>query len=96
MKAYLALTPTPAWSSNVFARDTRLAPRTGQTVVVEPNDTWGTVGATLAIAGTALGAYHGYRRNDSIGWAIGWAVLGGLFPIIAIPVAFAQGFGRRA
>ncbi len=49
----------------------------------------------LRIAGTGLGAYHGYRRNNSIGWAIGWGVLGGLFPIITTGVAAAQGFGQR-
>lgn len=49
-----------------------------------------------SLAGTGLGAYHGYKRHDSIGWAIGWGLLGGLFPIITIPVAFAQGFGKRA
>lgn len=54
------------------------------------------IGYALAgLAGTAIGAYHGYKRNDSIGWAIGWALLGGLFPIVVIPVAFAQGLGDR-
>lgn len=52
---------------------------------------WG----VLTIAGTAMGAFHGYRRNNSIGWAIGWAVLGGLFPVIAIPIMLAQGFGKK-
>lgn len=50
----------------------------------------------LSLAGTAVGAYHGFKRNNSVGWAIGWAILGGLFPIIVIPVAFAQGIGKRA
>lgn len=50
----------------------------------------------LSAAGTALGAYHGFRRNDSIGWAIGWAILGGMFPLVTIPVSVAQGFGKRA
>jgi len=38
-------------------------------------------------------AYHGYKRNDSIGWALVWFLLGGipLTPVIAI----AQGFGDR-
>lgn len=39
-------------------------------------------------------AYHGYRRNKSVGWAIGWSILGSTFPIVAIPVALAQGFGK--
>jgi hypothetical protein len=51
--------------------------------------------ALAGMAGSAIGAYHGYKRNDSLGWAIGWAFLGGLFPVIVIPVAFAQGLGER-
>lgn len=47
------------------------------------------------VAGAAGGAYHGYKRNNgSIGWAIGWAVLGGAFWPVTIPVALAQGFGK--
>ena len=49
----------------------------------------------LSTAGVALGAYHGYKRTDSVGWAVGWAVLGGLFPFVTIPVSIAQGFGER-
>jgi hypothetical protein len=48
-----------------------------------------------SMAGLAAGAYHGYKRNDSVGWAIGWAVLGSLFWPIALPIMFAQGFGQR-
>lgn len=51
--------------------------------------------AIAGVAGTALGAYHGYKRNNSVGWAIGWALLGGIAPVIVIPVAFAQGIGKR-
>ena len=51
---------------------------------------------TLGTAGIAAGAYHGYKRNNSIGWAIAWALLGGMFPFVTIPVSFAQGFGKRA
>jgi len=48
----------------------------------------------LSLAGTASGAYHGYKRNDSIGRSIGWGLLGGMFPFITIPVSIAQGFGK--
>jgi hypothetical protein len=48
----------------------------------------------LGVAGMAIGAYHGYKRNNSVGWAIGWGLLGGLIPIIVIPIAFAQGIGK--
>lgn len=57
----------------------------------------GVVFSLLGLAGTALGAYHGYRRNrGSIGWAIGWGLLGGMFPVITVPVALAQGYGKPA
>lgn len=48
-----------------------------------------------SLAGMIGGAYHGYKRNgDSVGWAIGWALLGGFWPI-TIPVMIVQGFGER-
>ena len=49
----------------------------------------------LSIAGAGLGAYHGYKRNDSVGWGVGWGVLGAMFPIFVVPIAMAQGFGKR-
>ena len=48
-----------------------------------------------APVGAAIGAYHGYKRTDSVGWAIGWSLFGGLLPILAIPIALAQGIGER-
>ena len=49
-------------------------------------------------ASMAASAYHGYKRNDSIGWALWWGFMGALFPIITPTIALAQGFGqpRRA
>jgi hypothetical protein len=46
-------------------------------------------------AGAAIGAYHGYKRNGSVGWAIVWGVLGAISPIITSAVAFAQGIDKR-
>jgi hypothetical protein len=40
--------------------------------------------------------YHGYKRNESIPWAIAWFFLGGLFPVPTVAVALAQGFGKKA
>jgi hypothetical protein len=49
----------------------------------------------LDVASVGLSAFHGYRRhNGSIGAAVGWGLLGGLFPVITPAVAFAQGFGK--
>ena len=50
-----------------------------------------------AIAGTvsmAASAYHGYKRNNSVGWALGWGLLGALFPIITPTIGIAQGFAK--
>lgn len=57
---------------------------------------WKQLWAVAAVASVAVSTYHGYRRNNSVGWAIVWGLLGGLFPIITPAVAFAQGFGERA
>lgn len=51
------------------------------------------VAATIAVGACA---FHGYKRNASIPWAVGWAALGGIAPVIAVPVALAQGFGKRS
>lgn len=50
----------------------------------------------LSTLGAATGAYHGYKRNNSVGWAVAWFFLGGWFPMITIPVSIAQGYGKRA
>jgi len=55
---------------------------------------WFTVYKILSIVGATTGAYHGYRRNDSVGWAIGWFLLGGAFPFITIPVSLAEGYAK--
>ena len=79
---------SPALASS---RDARRSPRFGQAV---SDQTLQRVGAGLAVAGAALGAYHGYKRDDSVGWAIWWSLMGGLVPIVTIPIALAQGFGQ--
>jgi hypothetical protein len=46
--------------------------------------------------GAALGAYHGYKRNNSAGWGVAWALFGSVAPFLAVPFAVAQGFGQPA
>jgi hypothetical protein len=46
-------------------------------------------------AAAAALAYHGYKRNGSILWAFLWSAVGFGVPIIAVPVAIAQGFGKE-
>jgi hypothetical protein len=60
-----------------------------------PNPGLREVWAVASVLSTALSAYHGYKRNDSIGWAIVWGLLGGAFPVITPTIAYAQGFGER-
>jgi hypothetical protein len=55
-----------------------------------------TIWGLLSTASMAASAYHGYKRNNSVGWALGWGALGALFPVITPTVALAQGFGKRA
>lgn len=52
--------------------------------------------ATASIASTAFCAWHGYKRNQSVGWAFLWGVGGAMAPIIAPAIAVAQGAGERA
>lgn len=63
--------------------------------VYQPNSTVYAIWRVASIASTGLSAYHGYKRNDSVGWAIVWGLLGGIFPIITPAIAFAQGFGEK-
>jgi hypothetical protein len=46
----------------------------------------------LASAGAL--AYHGYKRNGSVGWALVWGLLGGLVWPVTVPIALAQGYGK--
>ena len=48
-----------------------------------------------AAISSPLCAYHGYKRNKSIGWAIWWSLMGGMFPIFTPVIAVAQGFGKE-
>lgn len=49
----------------------------------------------LSTASMGVSAYHGYKRNQSVGWAIAWGLLGAIFPVITPAIAFGQGFGKR-
>lgn len=57
------------------------------------------VATVWRVAGTAASAalaYHGYKRTGSVGWALVWAIAGGLVWPAGLAIAFAQGFGRPA
>ena len=52
------------------------------------------ISTALSMISSAACAYHGYKRNGSFGWGLGWGLLGGMFPIITPTIAVAQGFGK--
>ena len=39
--------------------------------------------------------YHGYKRTGSLIWALIYGAAGKWFPIETVPLAFAQGFGKK-
>lgn len=58
------------------------------------SDTTRTIFWALDVASMAASTYHGYKRNNSVGWAIWWGLMGSLFPVITPVIAVAQGFGK--
>lgn len=56
---------------------------------------WPTIAGVLAVASAAASGYHGYKRNNSIGWALWWFLMGSIFPIVTPVIGIAQGFGKR-
>lgn len=53
------------------------------------------VWAAISMLSGVTSLYHGYKRNNSLGWGLGWYALGVMFPLVTPTVAFAQGFGKR-
>jgi hypothetical protein len=49
----------------------------------------------VSMASGVVGTYHGYKRNDSVFWALAWGVFGSFFPLAAMPIAVAQGIGKK-
>lgn len=49
----------------------------------------------VAAVSSVASAYHGYRRHrGSVGAAVGWGLLGFVFPIITPVVALAEGYAQ--
>ncbi len=57
---------------------------------------WWWVYSLVALVAGGASAYHGYKRNDSLGWAIVWYIMGAWFPFFTLPVAIAQGYAKRS
>lgn len=100
VRDYLLVLPTAQWKDAGFALIERgAAPTTVaaglQLARATPKIPWRTIGGIATLASAAAGAYHGARRNQSVGWALWWFAMGMIFPVITPTIAVAQGFGRR-
>lgn len=75
-------------------------PETGRYVSPYTNADGSLNGAGVAVAAVstasmALSAYHGLKRNrGSIGYAVWWGLMGGMFPVLVPVIAFGQGFAE--
>lgn len=63
---------------------------------MEALDSYGRIDVIASAVSCPFLAYHGYKRNDSLGWALMWGIPGSWAWPIMVPVALAQGFGKRA
>jgi hypothetical protein len=96
---YPALNYVPLHASKgplaMTGADATAVPSTTTVVVSPMYSVLGTVGWVGSMAGMGLGAYHGYKRNhDSVGWGIGWGLLGGALWLPALIIAGVQGFAK--
>lgn len=56
---------------------------------------WPTISGVLVLASAGASAYHGYKRNDSIPWALWWFLMGSIFPVVTPVIGLAQGYGKK-
>ena len=52
-------------------------------------------GPNVKTAAAVALTYHGYKRTGSILWALLYGSLGRTVPLVAVPIALAQGFGKQ-
>lgn len=62
---------------------------------LERSSGWWWFYGILSMVSCGMSTYHGYRRHGTIPAALGWGLLGAIFPVITPAVALAQGFGQR-
>jgi len=51
------------------------------------------IGAMSTVS-MAASTYHGYKRNQSVGWALVWGFFGAVAPIVTPIIALAQGYAK--
>lgn len=96
--ADVVLTSPVLWKSNVLEADpTRRQAVVGAVTTTAPALSPGATAlySAFALGTTVAGTYHGYKRNNSAGWALGWGLFSSVLPIIALPIMLAQGFAQK-
>lgn len=97
---YIAPMSIPRGARSFGDDATTAAASPAATTIATPDSTFSLSDAlessNVKLASAALMAFHGYRRsNGSIFWTAIWALLGKWKPEYVVPVAVAQGYGRR-
>lgn len=97
IKAFLAVYPSDqrdAVAQRLIARGVNVL---DVNAALNPASTWSSskTWGVISIFSGAASAFHGYRRNQSIGWGLAWFVAGSIFPIVIPTIAIAQGYGVR-
>jgi len=54
----------------------------------------GVLVTAAVVVSVGVPAYHGYKRNRSVGWGVWWGLMGALFPAPTIAVSIAQGYAK--
>lgn len=78
-------------------RRSQLPAKLGDTKLAESAPTLSSLinSSSVKTASAILLTYHGYRRTGSIIWALLYGALGRTVPVVAVPIAAAQGIGKR-
>jgi hypothetical protein len=79
------------------AADAVTSPNAGANAVTAEYATMGPLRKVAMVVGFAAVpalAYHGFKRNDSAGWAVVWGLFGSMVWPITVPIAIAQGYAK--
>lgn len=100
VKAFLLLLPKKTWGDAAVAL---INQGVSAAIVYEGNRLaqeatkipWKTIAGVATVTSAAISGFHGYRRNQSVGWAVWWFTMGMILPVVTPVIATAQGLGKR-
>ncbi len=94
--AHLASVPDAPAPATEAAAPATLGDAGDAPITVDAGPSAGSVVYSMVATASMLASgYHGYKRhNGSVGWAIGWGILGAIFPILTPGVALIEGYAQ--